>query len=58
MEREALGAVGDHCGLVIAREGHQRRQACLTRGGTRYISGHWVGHGVRPAFRFRQRAGV
>ena len=34
------------------------RQACMTGGGMRYASGHWVGDGVRPEFRFRPRAGV
>ena len=34
------------------------RLACLNSGGARISSGDWVGDGMRPAFRFRPRAGI
>ena len=40
------------------RRTNRKRQACLTSGDMIYASGHWVGDGVRPAFRFRPRAGI
>ena len=43
--RGGWGASGDHCGLVIAREGHRKGAGLPDSGGRRYASGHWVGDG-------------
>ena len=32
------------------------RHSCMTSGSSRIASGHWVGDGISPAFRFRPRA--
>ena len=51
--------LGDHFKLINCPPKTIRtRQSCLTSGGVRIASGHWVGNGIRPAFRFRPRAGV
>ena len=54
------GLWGDGGKLVTAQESHQNqaRQAFQTSAGTRCASGHRIADGVRPAFRFRPRAGV
>ena len=57
-ERETWATLGGHCTLTTAQRAVRRRQAYLTSGGMSCASGHWMGHGVRPAFRFRPRAGV
>ena len=58
IERETKATLGDHCKLIIAQESHQNEAACFTSGGTSYVSGHCVGNGVRPTFKFKPRAGV
>ena len=56
---KSRGLWGDHCKVVsCSRKASRTRQACLTSGGTRIASDHWVRDGMRPAFRFRPRAGV
>ena len=56
--------LGNHGKLIIAQEKAIRtRQACLTSGGNGSMEAlgrwrHWVRDGMRPAFRFRPRAGV
>ena len=58
IDREWTQGIWGHlCALITAQEGPQKEAACWTRGGSRYASGHWVRGGVRPAFRFRPRAG-
>ena len=53
--RENWGPLGDHCKFKLAI---RTRQICLISGGVRIASGHWVGDGMRPAFRFRPRPRV
>ena len=55
IKRETWRMLGDHCKLKKAMG---TRQACWTSGDERIASGHWVGNGMRPAFRFRSSARV
>ena len=55
IKRETWEMLGDHCKF---KKDVRIRKACLTIGGVRIASDHWVGDGMRSKFRFRPRARV
>jgi len=51
--------LGDHRKLINGpQKPSEPGRIALTSGSARIAPGHWAGDGLRPAFRFRPRAGV